>query len=102
MAFSVRSSQQIEQRGYSLIGESELPLHSLSVISISGKFLIEDSVAGGVPVLPIYNSDRRMMCCRMFSSEAKERKFKFKLPNIEEENIGSLRIKMFLAGDACC
>jgi hypothetical protein len=35
----------------------------------------------------------------MFSSEAKERKFRFRLPNIEEENRGSLRINIFLAGD---
>ena len=93
MAFSVRSSQQIEHRGYSF--ESPPSLHSFSVILISGKFLIEDSAAGGVPVLPICCSDSRIMCCRMFSSEAKERKFRFRFPNIEEENKGSLRMKMF-------
>jgi hypothetical protein len=97
VALSVRSSQQIEHRGYSLPASTSL--HSLSVIYISGRFFIEDSDAGGVPVLPICYSESRIMCCRIFSSGAKDRKFRFKLPNIEEENRGSFTIKMFLAGE---
>ena len=72
-------------------------LQSLSVIYISGRSFIEASEAGGVPVLPICYSDRRIMCYRIFSSGAKDLKLRFRLPNKDELEKGLYDTNMFLA-----
>jgi hypothetical protein len=79
VAFSVRSSQQIEHRGYSL-AESLPHLQSLSVIAISGRVSMADLEAGGVPERPRSSSERRRMCYMMDWLSKSERKFKSILP----------------------
>lgn len=76
--FSLRSSQQIAQRGYSVSPVCSFFLQYLSVITISGSFSMESQEAGGVPCLPLSRSESLRMCWRI-SSPNPDLKFIMKL-----------------------
>ena len=96
VAFSVRSSQQIEHLGYSL--ESCEILQSSSVISTSGRFLMDSLLAGGVPLRPLCCSESRRMCWSMLWSLANERKLRFELPKSDAGSSKKKTSKPFSRG----